>query len=457
MLLDDTNLGSDAGVDNEPKLKFQARNQARLMAIARRNAGVEDNGESSSIDDEDDFDNDFDDDEADDVDQNSEPVSNQISNLNSSPKDTSSGKQPQSPIGAAGSGEKTRGSGGESKEGAINDSLKHELKGAARRKTQDIVADKLGSKIGNEGIRKGFESGMRTQGGYGKLAKLKGDLSKYSSVSNYAADKALQAGKAAGKKAITGAKNLAQGAKAAKGAQTAATAAKTAKAGAAAAKGLQAATTAAGAATGVETLGIGFIVAFLLNIAISLGVSDAIDAMFKLKEGDFKEARFLAIRAGTKVGMFVVLLLSVGLIFSVVGIFLAIPILICLNAYMLLGAAFKKVAIFQGFVWWEKAIIIFLDVMAFIIMLVFILALGWYLCDETGLGSGGVTGAATGAVVKVYDWWNKTNVGSVAEDFCKYTNQPSGAAPAASTTPENTNGPSGGGGDFGGAGAGGDF
>ncbi len=458
MLLDDSSLRtSDADAESGAGFAFQARNRARLMAIAKRNAGTDD---AAAVDNEDD---DFDDDEDDDESSGAGGVNQSGAQAQGAGAVGTEPGEPGSALpgelnvpselggrGGAGGGH------GKKEGGAISDSMKHEIKGAARRKTQDAIGNKVASKIGHDGIRQGFESGMRNHGAYGKLAKMKGYFSKYSSVSNYAADKAVQAGKNLAKK---GAKKVAEkvGSGAAKEVGKKA-------AGQAVSKGLSGAVDVAGAATGVETFGLGFLAAFLLNIAISLGVSDAIDALFELKDGNYKRARFLAIRAATKVGMFVVLLVSLVMIFSIVGIFFAIPILICLNVYMLLGAAFKNVAIFQGFVWWEKAIVVVLDVMAFLIMLAFVMAVGWYLCDTTGLGGGGVAGAVTGAIVRVYDWWEKTDAGSVAEDFCKFTNQEGSTSTTdtsstntdnANSNNSNTNGPSGGGGDFGGGGAGG--
>ena len=257
---------------------------------------------------------------------------------------------------------------------------REKAKKLAREKARKLATDKLGKKIGNEGLKKGFEKGLSK--GASSLAK-------------------------------SGAKKAAQGA--AKGAAKAGTKAAT--------KGATAAVDLLGAATGVETFGLGFLLAFLLNIAISLGVNDAVDAVFELKSGDFKKAYFLAVRAASKIGIFIYILITLLSVASVAGIFIAVPLLVILNIYMIAGMVFKKNPTLQGMVWWEKIGLIVIDVFAFLILAAFLGALGWYLCTESGLGAGGVQGTAVGAIVSIYDWWNKTNAGSVAEDFCKYVQQ----------------------------------
>lgn len=258
----------------------------------------------------------------------------------------------------------------------------HEL---AEKKARDFASEQIGKKISNEGIKKGFEKG---------LSKGAKDLAK---------EGAKKVGKEAAEVAVkTGAKTAA-------------------KAGSEVAVGaLEGAVDVAGAATGVETFGIGFLVAFLLNIAISLGVSDAVDAGFELAAGNPKQAWFLSVRAAAKVGVFIYLLLCLISLASIAGIFIAAPLLFWINIYGLAGLAFKKIPHLQGLVWWEVAIIIIADIFAFIILMAFIGALGWYLCSQSGLGTGGVSGTIAGAVASVYDWWTKSQAGSVAADFCKY-------------------------------------
>lgn len=229
----------------------------------------------------------------------------------------------------------------------------------AKEKARDYAKEQIGKKITNEGVKKGFEKGLEK--GVSSLAK--------------------------------------EGAKKA--------------AGQAAAKGLQTAVTAGGAATGFETLGLGFLISFLLNIAISLGVSDAVDAGFALKDGDVKQAMFLVVRAASKVGMFVYLVITLVFVFSIGGMIIGLPLLLLLNIYMLAGFAFPKIPHFQGLVWWEKFIVVFLDVMGLLILLAFLGALGWYLCGE---------GTISGTFMGAYDWWNKSSTGGVAADFCQFLN-----------------------------------
>jgi hypothetical protein len=260
----------------------------------------------------------------------------------------------------------------------------------AKQKARKLAQEKIGKAITDEGLKQGFEKGLSK--GAGSLAK---------EGAKKAAGKA--AGQAAGKAA----------------AQTAAKGA-----GQLAAKGLQTAVTGAGAATGAETFGLGFLLAFLLNIAISLGVSDAVDAGFELKAGNVKHATFLAIRAASKVGMFVWVLLTMAFVFSVGGFIFGVPMLVALNIYMIAGFAFKKIPQLQGLVWWEIGIILVLDIMAFLIVMAFVGAMGYYLCSSTGINSGGVIGGISnvvlGFVTSVYDWWNSSTAGSVAYDFCQY-------------------------------------
>ena len=254
--------------------------------------------------------------------------------------------------------------------------VKAKAKKRLENKAKRVARDKIGKKIGNEALQKGFQKGLTS-------ATKKGAQTATKSAIKTVTKGGVQAG----------------------------------------IKGVQTGITAAGGVTGAATFGLGFIASLLLNIAISLGVSDAVDAVFALKEGDPKKAMSLAIRAVWKVFMFIVLLLVAGLLVSVGGIILGIPLLILVNLYWIAGA-FWKIPQLQGLVGWEKIIIIFMDLYAFIITLTFILALCYFLCAASGLGGGGVQGMAAGAVAKVYDWWYVSEAGSVAADFCKYVNSP---------------------------------
>lgn len=251
-----------------------------------------------------------------------------------------------------------------------------------KQKARNYAKDKIGEKIADEGIKKGFQKG---------LSKGAKDLAK------------------------SGTKKLAKGA-------TEKVAEEGVKQGAKlAARG---AVDIIGGATGFETFGLGFLLAFLLNIAISLGVSDAVDAAFELKDGNFKQAYFLAVRAGSKVGIFIYFLITIIFTFSIAGIFISVPLLILLNIYAALGFAFRKIPQLQGMVWWELVILAMIDVMALLIFLAFLGALGWYLC-----GQGSVGNTVIGAVAAIYDWWEKSSAGSVAADFCKYVNIDTTAVP----------------------------
>lgn len=251
------------------------------------------------------------------------------------------------------------------------------VKDVAAHKARKFVKNKVGSKIKNEALKKGFEKGF--QKGTKKIAK-KG------------VEKAVEVG---AKKAS----------------------------GAAVKTGARAAVDVAGAATGFETFGLGFLLAFLLNIAISLGVSDCVDALFELKKGEYKQALFLVHRACAKVGVFIYLLIALLFMLGIASIFIAVPMLILLHIYYLAGQVFKKVGLLQGLVWWELAILVVIDIIAFLILMAFIASIGYYLCSTTGMSSGGVTGAVSGAigstVATVYDWWNGSNAGSFVTDYCK--------------------------------------
>lgn len=245
-------------------------------------------------------------------------------------------------------------------------------------KTRDYATDKI-ENLADEGIKKGFKKGIKS--GTKKGAKV-------------AADAATEGAEVAAEgAAVVGAEVAAEGAVVA----------------------AEGAVDVLGAATGFETFGLGFLLALLLNIAISLGVSDAVDAGFKLAEGDVKQAYFLAVRAAMKIGVFIYLLITLGFSVSIGGIFIAIPLLVILNIYMVLGLAFRKIPQFQGLVWWEIGILLIVDLFVFIISLAFLGALGWYLCNQVGGGS-----TVAGAIAAVYDWWNKTTLGTAAADFCKY-------------------------------------
>lgn len=260
--------------------------------------------------------------------------------------------------------------------------VKDYAKDYAKEKSTDFAKDKIGSQLSG-GLQKSFEKGI-SQG-----AKK-------------------TAGKTAGKAVAKGATEVATKAGARVGA----------------AAGVEAGIASAGAVAGAASFGLGFILSLFLDIAISLGINDAVDALFELKEGNVKHATFLAMRAVVKVEVFIWFLLTVVFMFSIAGIFFAIPSLIILNIYMVLGSipALKSIPHFQGLVLWEKIVLVIIDFIAFLILAAFIGGIVYYLCSTSGLGGGGVTGAFTSAAVSVYDWWNGTTAGSFANDICKNVN-----------------------------------
>lgn len=270
---------------------------------------------------------------------------------------------------------------------------RQEVKDFAKQKTRDFAKDQIGKRLAESGVKRGLEKGLEKGAG-----------------------KAIKAG---GKKAAKGlAKGTAKGAARA-GAQV------SAKVGTAAA--VEGGVAAAGVVTGAASFGLGLVISLLIDIAISLGINDAVDAMFELKDGNVKQATFLAIRAGTKIGVFIWFLIAVIFMFSIAGIFISIPILVGLNIYMILGSipAFKSVPQLQGMVLWEKIILIAIDIIAFLILAAFIGGIVYYLCQTSGLGGTGVSGAITGAVASAYDWWYGGSGASFANDICTQVNAPS--------------------------------
>lgn len=175
---------------------------------------------------------------------------------------------------------------------------------------------------------------------------------------------------------------------AAKGAKTAAATAKGAKAAGTAVKGVQGAIAVAGVASGPETLGLGTIAALLLNIAIGLGISDAIDCLFELKNGNLKQAMFHAIKAIYLIQGFLWLLVALILNISVVGMIVGAPLLLIMNIYMVLGMFFPDVPHLQGLSRkWMMAIILLLDI--FVIVMIITVAAGvlYGICTQTVIGS----------------------------------------------------------------------
>lgn len=177
------------------------------------------------------------------------------------------------------------------------------------------------------------------------------------------------------------------------------------------------------------------LLAQLIVIAISLGISDAIDGTIELAKGHPKQALHYFIRAATKILVFVLFLLGAlicGTIIPTIG--LAIP-LVAVNVYWAAGSIpfVKELAIMQGLVWWEKIAIVIMD---FIVIEASILAIfvGLYLyCNPAAAVGSAVGGPLGGVIGGVID-----SATTSSDSFCNAFNNPGG-----------------GGGDFGGGGAGG--
>lgn len=280
--------------------------------------------------------------------------------------------------------------------GKSEEEQKEELKRVTTRKIQKAASDRIG-KLGDEAFQKQMSAGTERFAGkkFGSTIK---------DLGSEARDKARLAMRSAKleREALQGVKTAKTAATAAKGAKTAATIAKDAKTAATAVKGaatavkgVQGAISLVGAASGPETLGLGTIVSVLLNIAISLGVNDAIDCLFEIKKGDLIRARFLAIRAAMKILMFLVLLAEIALVFSIGGLVIAVPLLAVINIYMGIGLMFPNLSVFQGFTKWEMAIIFMLDVYTSIIVVTILIAALYFVCETTGFGSSSFVGWAT--------------------------------------------------------------
>lgn len=185
----------------------------------------------------------------------------------------------------------------------------------------------------------------------------------------------------------------------------------------------------AGVASAPETLGLGLLVALLIELALYLGLSDAIDYLFELgaagkavAQRDFeaakqhrKKALFHAQKAAMLLLMGFLLLIAIGLSLSVGGIIFGIPMLFLLSLYMFLGMAFPKVGLLQGLSKKpEQVFLIIFDVVAFIILMALVAALFWYICERSGLGTG--LFAQIGA--KLVDWWSGAEFVSTFNDAC---------------------------------------
>jgi hypothetical protein len=170
---------------------------------------------------------------------------------------------------------------------------------------------------------------------------------------------------------------------------------------------------AGGLEAGAETLGAaGFaggplglvteILAQFVVIAISLGISDAIDGTLALSKGHIKEATHLLMRAGTKVALFIVFVVVFIISIAVLPLVGAIIPLVLIHLYWA-GSAIpfvKEMAIMQGLVWWEKLLIVATDVALLFALAITVVVGLFYICTTSTLTKV-VTGGPVGAVIGI--------------------------------------------------------
>lgn len=289
---------------------------------------------------------------------------------------------------------------------------REQLKARAKELARNEIKNQARKHIKSDGFNKQIENGLgrnakdilKDAAGFGKKM---GNTKNVQVLTD--GGKAVQRGK----RLYDEGKNAA---KLAKGAKNIATAAKGAKNVATAAEGLEGAIALVGAASGPETLGLGTIAAFLLDVAISLGIEDAVDCLFELKEGHISKAKFHAEKAYMSVQMFVWFLIGIVFSISVTGFIIGVPIMVALTIYALLGIIFPGVGLLQGLSRnWELAILFIVDLFLFIIVLTFVAGVLWYICDQSGLGGGN----AAALISKVIDWWNGTQYASMLNEGCQ--------------------------------------
>lgn len=142
------------------------------------------------------------------------------------------------------------------------------------------------------------------------------------------------------------------------------------------------------AAAGPETLGLGTVAIWLLEVAVNLGINDAIDALFELKNGNIKKAYFHAVKAIYLIIMFVGFLVILILSITVIGLIVTIIPIILLNVYVVMGFMFPDNPALQGFSRkWEIAALFLLDI--FVIIMIIAVAAGvlYGICTQTAIGS----------------------------------------------------------------------
>ncbi len=160
-----------------------------------------------------------------------------------------------------------------------------------------------------------------------------------------------------------------------------------------------------------------------------LGLSDAVDCTFELgsaanalRKGDVKgaaehhkQARFHAEKASMLLLMGFLLIIAVGMTFSILGWIIGIPMLLLMSLYMFAGVVFPTKGYLQGLA--KKPMQIFLllfDLLAIIIFLAFVASIFWYICETSGLGTGFFSNLATKAI----DWWNGNEFASTFNEVC---------------------------------------
>jgi len=164
---------------------------------------------------------------------------------------------------------------------------------------------------------------------------------------------------------------------------------------------------------GVEAVGaagnaalpvISEILAQLIVIAISLGISDAIDGAECLFKRDFEKMLFFWTRAATKIMVFVLFMVLLIICFALLPIIGVLIPLVLIHIYWGLGAVpfLKEMAIMQGLVWWEKLLIVALDVGALYAIGITVIVGLFIWCNfgaVTGTGLAGFAGSVIGGAI----------------------------------------------------------
>lgn len=175
-----------------------------------------------------------------------------------------------------------------------------------------------------------------------------------------------------------------------------------------------------GAAAAAPTFGISEILAQLIVIAISLGISDAIDGAECLLKRDYKKALHFFIRAGTKIGVFILWLIIAIICFAIFNVFGLIIAVILIDLYWCLSLIpfVQDMALAQGLVWWEKIIIVLMNVMIIFTIGLYTL-IGLYIWCNIGSITGSVAGGPIGSTIGGILDTATTAKGSYCEAFQK--------------------------------------